>query len=140
MHPACLGGTQICFDQVQSAINDFNNYRKTRVLKLFNYIKDQGWDKGSALGSMDHGLEMFGFAHSVFLMRKELKSSGKLNDIIDTMKWYTEFGEVYQTTFEFKGSTADRVRTVMLYRLIAVLAMPEDNDIQKKKKLETWTL
>ena len=135
MHPACPGATQICFYQVQSAINDFNNYRKTRLLKLFNYIKDQGWDKGSALGSMDHELlEMFGFAHSVFLMRKELKSAGKLNDIIGTMKWYTEFGEVYQTTFEFKGSSADRVRTVMLYRLITVLAMPEDDDIQKKEK------
>ena len=135
MHPLCPGATQSCFDQIQNAIFSFNNYRKIRILQLFKYIKDQGWDKGSALGSMDHELlEMSGFAHSVFLMREELKSAGQLNEIIDTMKWYTEFGEVYQTPFEFKGSTADRVRTVMLHRLITVLAMPQDNEIQKKEK------
>ena len=135
-HRSCRGVTQECFDEVESVINELSNYRKRRILNLFDYIKDQGWEMGSALGSMDHeALEMSGFAHSVFLMRNELKASKKLDDVIATMKWYMEFGEVYQTSFEFKGATADRVRSIMLYRLLTVLAMPEDNDLQRKEKI-----
>ena len=135
-HSTCTGVSQACFDHVVDAINDLNGSRKTKIIDLFDYIKEQGWDTGSSLGSMDHELlGMSGFAHSVFLMRNELKTAQKLDDMIKVMKWYTEFGEVYQSPFEFQGTTADKIRTVLLFRLMTVLIMPEDDVPQKREKI-----
>jgi len=57
-----------------------------------------------------------GFMNAVFLLRKELKTKKKLADIVATMKWYIEFGKVYQDPFEYVGTTADRMRTISLWR------------------------
>ena len=131
MHDTCSTVKKDCVGHVEKALGEINELRKTKIIGLFNYLEDQGLSKGSALGSMDHELlQMTGFLHSLFLMRKHLAS-----DMVDTMKWYVEFGEVYQEVFEFKGSTADRIRSAMLYRLMAVLAMPESNDAEKTKKI-----
>ncbi|XP_028413925.1 uncharacterized protein LOC114536772 [Dendronephthya gigantea] len=131
MAPKCSTVKKACVEHVKGALESISNLRKTKIIGLMNYLKDQGLSKGSALGSMDHELlQMTGFLHSMFLMRKHLAS-----DMVETMKWYVEFGEVYQETFEFKGSTADRIRSAMLYRLMAVLAMPESNKEEKTKKI-----
>ena len=132
----CSDVSKPCLDYVKELINIVNNKRKEKILKLFDYIKDQGFDKGSTLGSNEfEALGMLGFYHSAFLMRSELKAKGKLNDVISTMKWYSDFGEIYQTNFEFNGTNADIARTIMLFRLLTVLAMPEGNDKQKKEKI-----
>ena len=54
--------------------------------------------------------------NAVFLLKKELKAKKKLADYVATMKWYNEFGEVYQDSFEYVGTTADRMRTISLWR------------------------
>ena len=53
---------------------------------------------------------------AAFLLRKELQAAGKLSDYVATMKWYDDFGEVYQDPFEYVGTTADRMRTISLWR------------------------
>ena len=53
---------------------------------------------------------------SAFLLRKEIQAAGKLSSYVATMKWYNEFGEVYQDPFEYVGTTADRMRTISLWR------------------------
>ena len=73
---------------------------------------------------------MSGYSNSAFLMRSELGSN-----IIVAMKWYSEFGELYQTNFKFKGTTADRARSAMLFRLMTVLLIPENTDTQKREKI-----
>ena len=135
-HSSCSGVSEACFNHVKDAIESVNQKRKEKILKLFDYIKDQGIDKGSALGSNDHAqLGMSGFFHSVFLMRDELNTANKLNDIIGAMKWYSDFGENYQTSFEFNGTTADRLRSVKLFQLLTVLVMPDGTEAQQKEKL-----
>jgi len=57
-----------------------------------------------------------GFMVAAFLLRKELQAAGKLSDYVATMKWYNDFGEVYQDPFEYVGTTADRMRTISLWR------------------------
>ena len=57
-----------------------------------------------------------GFMSAVFLLRKELQAAGNLPDYLATMKWYNDFGEVYQDPFEYAGTTADRMRTISLWR------------------------
>ena len=54
--------------------------------------------------------------NAVFLLKKELKTKQKLADYVATMKWYNDFGEVYQDPFEYVGTTADRMRTISLWR------------------------
>ena len=133
--PTCSGVSQACLDHVKAAINFVNEKRKEKILAIFDYIREQGFDEGSALGSNDHmPLGMSGFYHGAFLMKGELGAT-RLDYIIRTMKWYSDFGEIYQDPFEFKGTTADRVRTLMFFRLITVLVMPEGNDDQKKAKI-----
>ena len=75
-------------------------------------------------------LQMSGYSNSAFLMRSELGSN-----VIVAMKWYSEFGELYQTNFKFKGTTADRARSAMLFRLMTVLLIPENTDTQKREKM-----
>ena len=137
------GGSKICRKQrdtcVQHLINTVkavNRKRREKLMLLFDYIKDQGFAKGSGLGTLEHQmLTAHGFMHASFLMRKELAETGRLSDIIDTMKWYSDFGEVYQDEFEYKGTSADRMRTTMIFRLLTVLSMPQNTNIQKKSKI-----
>lgn len=61
-----------------------------------------------------------GFMNAVFLLKKELKAKQKLAHYVATMKWYNDFGEVYQDPFEYAGTTADRMGTISLWRLNTV--------------------
>jgi len=80
-----------------------------------------------------------GFMYTLFLVSDSLSSSSdksRLLDLINTAKWYNHFGEVYQSPkFEFKGTTTDRMITLMLFRLIIVLVMPSNNDGGIKAKI-----
>lgn len=51
------------------------------------------------------------------------------------MRWYNEFGEMYQTNFEFNGTSADRMRTIMLYRLETALLGPTMTIKEQREKL-----
>ena len=124
-------------DQIKTAIETLNSHRLSRINKLLDFVKDQGFTDGSGLGSLDHemNLDGAGFMHSLFLLSESLSRS-TLMDLINTAKWFTDFGEIYQTpTFEFQGTTADRMITLMLYRLIIVLVMPTDTDDAIKEKI-----
>ena len=54
--------------------------------------------------------------------------------MIKTAKWYNDFGEVYQKKFEFDGINADRMITIMLFRLIIVLVMPTSSEEEIKAR------
>ncbi len=127
--PACEGANVTSYSKVTHAITQINNKRKENLLLLFEYLKDQGWVKGSAAGTTSHEMNQSGagFANAVFLFRKKLEAAGQLESHIGTLKWYTDFNEVYQhPTYEYHGTTADRMRTISLFRLMAVLMMPEE--------------
>ena len=126
-HKYKLGVRILTRYKLQMALKEINHKRFQRIERIFEYIIDQGWTVGSALGSLDHELirSSKGFVTSIFLLRKPLYHSGLLPRLIDTMKWYLEFGELYQNKFESLGTTADRLRTLFLYRLMCVLVLPE---------------
>ena len=114
-------------NQVKSAINILNLVRLSKINKLLDFVKQQGFADGSGVGSLDHemNLDGAGFMHTLFLISDSLSlpsNKSRLLDLISTAKWYNDFGEIYQSpTFEFKGTTADRMITLMLYRIIIVL-------------------
>ena len=124
-------------NEITAAIEALNNERLIRINNLLDFVKDQGFTDGSGLGSLHHemNLDGAGFMHSLFLLSESLSRS-TLMDLINTAKWFTDFGEIYQTpTFEFKGTTADRMITLMLSRLIIVLVMPTDTEDAIKDKI-----
>ena len=77
-----------------------------------------GFTEGHALGSLDHEMNNAGagYMNAVYVLRKVLQDANKKADIVATMKWYNDFGEIYQNPFEFAGTTADRMRTIALWR------------------------
>ena len=124
-------------NEITAAIRGLNDERLIRINNLLDFVKDQGFTDGSGLGSLHHemNLDGAGFMHSLFLLSESLSRS-TLMDLINTAKWFTDFGEIYQTpTFEFKGTTADRMITLMLSRLIIVLVMPTDTEDAIKDKI-----
>ncbi|XP_078352647.1 chondroitin sulfate ABC exolyase-like [Oculina patagonica] len=124
-------------EKVKEAIKAVNESRWQRLLLLLEYIEDQGFTEGSGLGSLDHEMNNAGagFMNAVFLLKKELKALGKLSDYVATMKWYNDFGEIYQDPFEYAGTTADRLRTISLWRLFAVLLMPTSTTVEQQHKI-----
>ena len=131
----------LTLSQVETAIKTLNLDRLSKINNLLDYLKQQGFADGSGLGSLDHEMNRdgAGFMHTLFLISDSLRlpsNKSRLLDLINTAKWYNDFGEIYQSpTFEFKGTTADRMITLMLYRLMIVLVMPSDNDDEIKAKI-----
>ena len=136
-----LPSPPLTVNQVKSAINILNLARLSKINNLLDFVKQQGFADGSGVGSLDHemNLDGAGFMHTLFLISDSLSlpsNKSRLLDLISTAKWYNDFGEIYQSpTFEFKGTTADRMITLMLYRMIIVLVMPSDTDDEKRAKL-----
>ena len=127
--------------QVVNAIKTLNLVRLNKINDLLNFVKQQGFADGSGLGSLDHEMNRdgAGFMHSLFLLSDSLSTASnksRLLHLIKTAKWYNDFGEIYQSpTFEFKGTTADRMITLTLFRLMIVLVMPSDTDDGVKAKI-----
>ena len=126
---------------VEASLDALNRARRDRIFSILDYLEDQGWAEGSAIGSLDHEMNRAaGFVHSVFLLKAALQTDpARLRRMIDTAKWYTDFGEIYQTTFEFDGSTADRIKTFLLYRLQVILVMPDGADkVRDIRAYQRW--
>ena len=132
-----LGVRPLTRAKLRLALRAVNRRRFQRVLLLLEYIADQGWAAGSAIGSLDHEMNRSskGFVTSLFLLAVPLRRAGLLPRLVHTLKWYLEFGEVYQERYEYNGTTADRMRTLMLCRLVCVLLMPEGTLQEALEKL-----
>jgi hypothetical protein len=80
--------------KLHMALNEINHKRFQRIERIFEYIMDQGWTVGSALGSLDHEMirSSKGFVTSIFLVHKPLYHSGLLPRVIDIMKCIWSLG------------------------------------------------
>ena len=133
-------GTPFTEVTVRRSLEYVNQARLQRIFNVLDYLEDQGWADGSAIGSLY--MEMLqsgaGFVHSIFLLKdilnKDAAHKNRLLNLINTAKWHNDFGEVYQTSFEYNGTTADYMITRMIFRLLIVLAMPTDTEDDKKTK------
>ena len=123
--------------QFRRSLSNLDRKKLDTIMLLLEYITDQGWIEGSAMGSLDHAMNKVGsgFMNSMFLLREQLAETGKLDEILKTMKWYNDFGEIYQGNFEYAGATADKLRTKAFYRLEIILMSPEETVYEKRAKL-----
>ena len=133
-------GTPYTEDKVHRSLEYINQARLQRIFNVLDYLEDQGWADGSAIGSLY--MEMLrsgaGFVHSLFLLKdsleKDARYKSRLINLINTAKWYNDFGEVYQAPFKYNGTTADKMITMMLFRLLIVLSMPSSTDEDQKAR------
>ena len=127
-------------NQVKNAIKALNCNRLSKINHLLDYVKDQGFADGSGLGSLNHEMNRVGagFSHSLLLISdslNEASNKSRLLDLIKTAKWYNDFGEVYQSpAFEYRGTTANRMITILHFRVMIVLVMPKSTNEEKKAR------
>ncbi|MFC6226803.1 chondroitinase family polysaccharide lyase [Paenibacillus allorhizosphaerae] len=109
-----------------------------KTLDLFDYFHDQGWADGSGLETLDHETNRTnGYFHTVYLMRKELKETGRLERELAAVRWYTNFGKTY--AMDTGETTADEVRTKLMYELLYVLALDDGPEkVREMKGLVRW--
>ena len=76
--------------------------------------------------------------HSLFLLKNAFAKNetykNRLQNLTKTAKWYHDFGEAYQSSFEYNATTADFILTRTLYRLIIVLVRASKTSDEKKAK------
>lgn len=112
-----------------------------KLMTLFDYYYDQGWAEGSGLGTPDHETNRSsGYFVAVYLMRDELKESGRYDREIGAMNWYTDFGKVFgEYKVDYTETTADEMRTHFLYRLLYVMAMEDSPEkVQAMRSYLEW--
>ena len=143
-------GTPYTNEKVRRLLQYINQVRLQRIFNVLDYLEDQGWADGSAIGSlyMEILRSGAGFVHSLFLLKdaleKDVAYKSRLINLINTAKWYNDFGEVYQASFKYTGTTADKMITMMLFRLLIVLSMPsstvEDQKARQRdmEALQRW--
>ena len=137
-HIQNLTRSSVKINYAEDALRFLNETRLKRICNLLDFVEDQGWADGSALGSLEREMNraFAGYMNSLFLLKDTLHKNNKtrLQNLVKTSKWYNEFGEVYQQHFEYRGTNADRMITVMLFRLMIVLIMPTDTNAEKKAR------
>ncbi|CAG7619224.1 chondroitinase family polysaccharide lyase [Paenibacillus allorhizosphaerae] len=118
-----------------------NPESKRKALDLFDHFHDQGWAAGSGLETLDHETNRnSGYFHAVFLMRKELRETGRLERELAAMNWFTNFGKTYgMPGVDYMETTSDEVRTRFHYKLLYVLAMDDTPEkVRRMKGLLQW--
>ena len=126
--------------KVRRSLAYINKVRLQRVINLLDYVEDQGWTDGSAIGSIRADLNQngAGYMHTLFLIKESLHrncaNKSRLLNLVNAAKWYNYFGEVYQMTYEYSGTNADRMITTMLFRLMTVLLMPTITADERKAR------
>ncbi|MEC0229234.1 chondroitinase family polysaccharide lyase [Paenibacillus alba] len=106
-----------------------NAASKQKVLDVLDYMNDQGWAEGSAIGTQDHEANKnSGYFHAIYLMRNELKAAGIFDRELNTIFWYANFGKTFDNSV-YVETTADEMRTKFMYNLLYVLGM--DNTPKK---------
>ncbi|MBB6002540.1 chondroitinase family polysaccharide lyase [Arcicella rosea] len=88
-----------------------NPLRKTQWLNQIDYLHDQGWADGSALGVFaDEMLRSYNYFHSMFIMRKELDPV-RLARELNTINWQSFYGYVNKPGMKI-GDNADFIRNL----------------------------
>jgi hypothetical protein len=106
-------------------------------LLALDFMNDQGWAYGSSMGTIDHELlRHAGYFHAIYLLKDELKKTGRLEREIETAKWFLNWGELYNMP-HYVGCTADFMRSVFMYRLLIVLS--QDKGAEKLRDMTLYS-
>lgn len=114
---------------------------KYKALELFDHFNDQGWAAGSGLETLDHETNRNnGYFFAFFLMREQLRETGRLEREMAAVHWFLNMGKTYGTPgADYSETTADEVRTRFVYKLQYVLAMDDTPEkVRHMQGLLVW--
>lgn len=127
-----------------------NTYRSTNIeslqselssmyLDLADHLADQGWNDGSAQGTMHHlGYNIRGFYSSAFLMRDVLKKEGRLDRTQKALFWLSGAGKMY-TPKEEIVSNIDILNTTLNGMLASILVQEDSKEkIRDMESFSDW--
>lgn len=96
---------------------------------LLQHLWEQGWTKGSSLGTTHHlGYPMRKLYPAVFLMREPLAETGLLEQAADMIGWFSGRGRIFRTQQEVKGESMDTLNTLLQGILASILLMPNTQE------------
>lgn len=94
-------------------------------VRLAQHMLDQGFRAGSGLGTLHHlGYSMRYYYPAMYLMREPLREAGLLEDIQQSMEWFSGVGEVKHLPTA-PGMDIDAFNTSLEGRLMSILLMPD---------------
>lgn len=94
-------------------------------LDMYDNITDQGVAYGSCWGNIHHyGYSTRGLFVSYFLMKDVLRKAGKLDQAVNTLKWYAITNEVFPRPLG-NGIDIDTLNTKVQGRIASILIMED---------------
>lgn len=103
---------------------------------LMEYMLDQGFFAGSAMGTLHHlGYSMRLYYPAAFLMKEKLKIDGLSNDVQQAMEWFSGTGEVKEKPLQL-GMDVDAFNTTLVGRLASILML--ENSLYKLQYLSAF--
>ena len=126
---------KVFFRLAQDYHNRGNKESKEMFLNLIDYLLDQGFSYGSALGTNHHyGYQFRDFPPAIFLMRKVLKEEGKLDAVSKMLSYWTGIKEYRKVPGkgELQG-VMDSWNTKVISRLLAIFCI--DNPVKKHREM-----
>ena len=99
---------------------------KHMYLRLLKHAMDQGFQAGHSMGTLHHsGYSMKDWYTSAFLMRNVLREEGLLEQVQQSMAWFSGVGELKHAPVTI-GVDIDAFNTNTMPRLTSILLMQDD--------------
>jgi chondroitin-sulfate-ABC endolyase/exolyase len=108
----------------------------TMFVLLMQHLLDQGFQAGSAMGTLHHlGYSMRNFYTAAYLMKQPLRNAGLNNDVQKAMEWFAGTGEIKTKPTE-PGMDIDAFNTSLIARLSGILML--NDSPEKVRYLQTF--
>ncbi|MEK3888539.1 chondroitinase family polysaccharide lyase [Bacillus sp. FSL K6-3431] len=115
------------------------NELKSMYVDLSDHFADQGWNYGSAQGTMHHlGYNVRGFYTSTFLMRDVLREANLLDRTQKTLLWLSGAGKMYLPSEQIEGNI-DILNTTLNGMLASILIQEDTKDkVRDFESFSSW--
>ena len=105
---------------------------ESRFSDLFCHLMDQGWNRGSSMGTVHHsGYVLRPCYAAIFLMRVPLMKAGLKEKAAQMMAWFSGCGRIFRDEEELKFESVDTLNTLSQGIVFSILMLQD----QKQKHL-----
>ena len=102
---------------------------KDKFMTVWDYAQNQGFAYGSSMGKNDHyGYNTRDIFSAMFMMRAELKNTGRLTDAVASLSYWSGLPESRAAYDVTRPGVVDCWNTVMMPRLIAAAMIDSETE------------
>lgn len=127
------GCTKLLFDLAQAFRGAADPARRDEMRSMFfdlsDHLLDQGWAAGSGMGTLHHlGYSCRFYYPAMFLMREQLRASGRLPEVRQAMAWFSGAGKAYVPLGGVDGISIDTLNTTLIGQIAAQLLIEDGTE------------